>query len=117
MRRFVQAYETLLHEHDRPVDEDQAFGGVEQPNDFRQRTFDSVAGTSSAQVTVGSFDTTTDFVFYSNENQTTTSAILATSQATTVGGLASSVITLPDGTAMTLVGVTQAQLTPGLFKP
>jgi hypothetical protein len=80
-------------------------------------TFDSVAGTSSAQVTVGSFDTTTDFVFYSNENQTTTSAILATSQATTVGGLASSVITLPDGTAMTLVGVTQAQLTPGLFKP
>jgi hypothetical protein len=77
----------------------------------------TVAGTSSAQVTVGGFNTTTDFLFYQNENATTTNAIIATSQATTVGVIPSTIITLPDGTVMTLVGVTQAQLSPGLFKP
>jgi hypothetical protein len=75
----------------------------------------TVAGTSSAQVTVGGFNTSTDFVFYQNEDQTTNSAIVATTQATTVEGQASSRITLPDGTVMTLVGVTQAQLQSALL--
>jgi hypothetical protein len=35
----------------------------------------------------------------------------------TINGLASTIITLPDCTVMTLVGVTQQQLTPALFKP
>ena len=74
-------------------------------------------GTSSAQVTVGGFNTTTDFLLYQNETVTRTNNIIATSQATTVSGTPSTVITLPDGTVMTLVGITQAQLTPALFKP
>ena len=78
---------------------------------------DAAAGTSSAQVTVGGFNTAGDFVFYQNETAATTNAILATSQATTVSGASSTIITLPDGTQMTLVGVTQAQVTPGLFRP
>ena len=79
-------------------------------------TNSSVAG-STAVVTVGGFNTTTDFLFYQNESDATTANIIATSQATTVGGTPSTIITLPDGTVMTLVGVTQAQLTPALFKP
>ena len=75
----------------------------------------SVAGTSSALVTVGGFNTLTDFIFYQHEDQTTNSAIVATSQSTTVTGQASSMVTLPDGTVMTLVGVTQAQLQSALF--
>jgi hypothetical protein len=77
----------------------------------------TVAGTSSAQVTVGGFTTATDFIFYQNESAATTDAIIATAQATDVGGTPSTLVTLPDGTAMTLVGITQAQLTPALFKP
>jgi hypothetical protein len=77
----------------------------------------TVAGTSSAQVTVGSFNTATDFLFYQGENPGTTANIIATSQATLVGVTPSTIITLPDGTVMTLVGITQAQLTPALFKP
>lgn len=77
----------------------------------------TVSGTSSALVTVGGFNTTTDFLFYQNENAPTTHTIVATSQATTVDGTPSTIITLPDGTLMTLVGVIQAQLTPALFKP
>jgi hypothetical protein len=77
----------------------------------------TVAGTSSAQVTVGGFATATDFIFYQNESDATTSAIIATSQGTIIGGAPSAIITLPDGTVMTLVGVTQAQLAPALFKP
>jgi len=47
---------------------------------------------------------------------------VATAQAATIGGQASTVVTLPDGTVMTLVGVTQAQLQAALgagtlFKP
>jgi len=82
----------------------------------------TVAGTSSAQVTVGGFNATTDFIFYQNENSAMNSAIVATSQATSVGGTASTMVTLPDGTVMTLVGVTQTQLQAALaagtlFKP
>jgi beta-glucanase (GH16 family) len=89
-------------------------------------TYDPVSGvatrgtadvTSSAQVTVGGFNATTDFIFYQTEDATTTNAIIATAQATTVGGTAGTIVTLPDGTVMTLVGITQAQLTPALFKP
>jgi hypothetical protein len=74
----------------------------------------TVAGTSSAVVTVGGFNTANDFLFYQGENLTTNNAIVATSQATVAGGLNSTLITLPDGTLMTLVGVTQAQLSAAL---
>lgn len=73
-------------------------------------------GTSAAQVTISGFDTMADFIFYQSETAQTTNAIIATSQATTVAGMPSTIITLPDGTLMTLLGVTQAQLTPGLFR-
>jgi hypothetical protein len=77
---------------------------------------------STAQVTVGGFNENTDFLFYQNETLAQNQAIVATSQATTINGQASSIVTLPDGTVMTLVGVTQAELqaalTAGtLFKP
>ena len=74
----------------------------------------TVAGTSSAQVTVGGFNTTTDYLFYQNESAATNAAIIATAQSTTVGGAQSSIVTLPDGTVMTLVGVTQVQLSAAL---
>jgi len=80
-------------------------------------TFDSVAGSSQALVTVGSFNIASDFIFYQNVNAFTTNQIIVTSQATTVGGTPSTILTLPDGTLMTLVGITQAQLSPALFKP
>ena len=73
-----------------------------------------VPGTSSAQVTVGGFNPTTDFIFYQNETAAANTAIVATSQATTVNGIASTVLVTPDGTVMTLVGVSQAQLTAAL---
>jgi hypothetical protein len=76
-----------------------------------------IVGSSTAVVTVTSFDTTTDYLFYQNENSATTNAIIATSQATTVAGIASSVVTLPDGTVMTLVGITPVQLAPSMFRP
>ena len=76
-----------------------------------------IAGSSLATVTVTNFNTTTDYVFYQNENAAATNAIIATSQVTTVAGTPSTVITLPDGTVMTMVGITQAQLVPALFKP
>ena len=34
-----------------------------------------------------------------------------------MNGIQSTIIVLPDSTAMTLIGVTQAQLTPALFTP
>ena len=79
-------------------------------------TFDSIAGSSQEQVTVGSFSTGTDFVFYQNVNAFTTNQIIATSAATSVNGIPSTNLFLPDGTIMTLAGVTQAQLTPAMFK-
>jgi hypothetical protein len=82
----------------------------------------TVAGTSSAQATVGGFNLSSDFIFYQKEDQATNGAIVATTQSLTVAGQASSIVTLPDGTVMTLVGVTQAQLQSALlagtlFKP
>jgi len=76
-----------------------------------------VPGTSSAQVTVGGFNPTTDFIFYQNESAATTNAIIITSVATFVNGTPAEILTLPDGTVMTVVGITPAQLTPTLFKP
>ena len=75
----------------------------------------TVAGTSSAQATIGGFNVSTDFIFYQNENPTTNSAIVATSQSTTVAGQAGSIVTLPDGTVMTLAGITPAQLQSALL--
>ena len=80
-------------------------------------TVDStVLGASSAQVTIGGaagdFDSLTDFVFYQNETASTDAAIVATSQS--IDGGASSIITLPDGTVMTLLGVTQSELQTAL---
>jgi hypothetical protein len=84
-------------------------------------TNSSVAG-STAQVTVGSVSPTNDFLFYQNQSGPTNASIVATSQATIVNGTASTAVTLPDGTVLTLVGVTQAQLSAALgagtlFKP
>jgi hypothetical protein len=85
--------------------------------------FDSVAASSNAQVTVGTvfgsqtiqgFDTATDFIFYQNESIATTAAIVAAQTHLTVGGVASTQIALPDGTVMTLVGVTS--VTGAMFK-
>ena len=84
----------------------------------------TLPGASSAQVTIGgaagTFDTASDFLFYQNESAATDAAIIATSQS--AGGGTGAIVTLPDGTAITLLGVTQAQLqaalTAGtLFKP
>ncbi len=76
----------------------------------------TIPGASSARVTVGDgagdFDTTFDFIFYPNETAQTNSAIVATSQA--ADGGASSIVTLPDGTVMTLLGVTQSELQAAL---
>jgi hypothetical protein len=81
-------------------------------------TNDSVAGSSTAKVTIGAagqpavdFNTTTDSLFYQNENSVTTTAILATAQTT--GG--NTTFTMPDGTVMTLIGV--ASIKAGFFKP
>jgi hypothetical protein len=60
----------------------------------------------SAGSAVDGFNTATDFVFYQNENPIENAKIIASAQATTVGTVASSIITLPDGSTMTLVGVT-----------
>ena len=82
----------------------------------------TVTGTSSAQASVGGFDIANDFIFYQHEDPLTNSAIVATSQSTTVAGQASSIVTLPDGTVLTLVGISQGELQSallagGLFKP
>ncbi len=85
-------------------------------------TNDSVAGSSSARVTLGgaagTFDAANDFFFYPNESAATNQQIVATSQSTGIG----TQITLPDGTVMLLLGVTQVQLQDALaagtlFKP
>jgi len=73
-------------------------------------TFSTVTG-SQAKVTVGGFNTADDFLFYQNETQAQNQQIVATAQTTTIVTPGDSVIVnLPDGTVMTLVGVTQAQL-------
>ncbi|HEX3863186.1 MAG TPA: calcium-binding protein [Stellaceae bacterium] len=75
-------------------------------------TFDSVAGDhNGTNATVTNFQTGTDFLFYQAESQQTNDAIVAASTPTTVGGQASTTLVLPDGTTMTLVGVTQQQVT------
>ena len=73
-------------------------------------TDDSVASSSSASVTVTNFQAGTDLLFYQNENKSTSDNIVAVSSPTTVGGQASVLLHLPDGTSMTLVGVTQASI-------
>jgi len=78
---------------------------------------------STAVVTVGGFNETTDFLFYQNETLAQNQAIVAAStQVTIVSPNDSTRVVLPDGTAMTLVGVTQAELNAALtagtlFKP
>ena len=74
-------------------------------------TDDSVGGSSTAQVTVTNFNSGTDSIFYQNENSGTTTGIVATS--TTSSG--NTTFTLPDGTVMTLIGV--SSINSGLFKP
>jgi len=77
-------------------------------------TNSSVIG-STAVVTVGGFSTSTDFLFYQNESAATNSSIVAASTAVTITNTNDSTrIILPDGTVMTLVGVTQAQLNTAL---
>ncbi len=61
----------------------------------------TVAGTSSANVTVTNFNALIDSLFYLNESAGTTASIVATS--TTTGS--NTTFTLPDGTVMALIGV------------
>jgi hypothetical protein len=86
-------------------------------------TFDNLAASSSAKVTVGTasgssviggFNTTTDFIFYQNENASETNTVVMTQSSVTVGGIASTQLALPDGTTMTLVGV--AAVTGAMFR-
>ena len=113
---------------------DQIFGGngdrigvgSVQGAGTHQWTADTVAGSSvgfgtnssvvgsTAHATVGGFNPADDFLFYQNETGATNASIVATSQAATINGTASTVVTLPDGTVLTLVGVTQAQLQAAL---
>ncbi|HLY44703.1 MAG TPA: hypothetical protein VKQ73_03935 [Stellaceae bacterium] len=89
--------------------------------EMRFGTFDSVAGSSTATDTVTGFATTAganDSLFYQNESAGGNTAILA-SATDSAGG---AVVTLPDGSVLTLAGVTVAELTTlntggVLFKP
>ncbi|MBV9827431.1 MAG: calcium-binding protein [Alphaproteobacteria bacterium] len=74
----------------------------------------SVSGASAARVTVTNFQTASDYLFYQNESATTNNAIVLTATSSLVNGAPSTTITLPDGTAMTLVGI--SGLSPTLFK-
>ncbi|MBV9826021.1 MAG: hypothetical protein JO001_10125 [Alphaproteobacteria bacterium] len=74
------------------------------------------AAGSTAQVTVTNFNSTTDSIFYQNETPTQTTGIIASAKIVSVQNTNSTVITLPDGTQMTLFGYTGA-LNQGMFKP
>ena len=70
----------------------------------------SVAGSSSGSMADTNFTTAADVVFYPSEPE-----IVATASVTTMAGAASTIVTLPDGSVMTLVGVAAAG--PVLFAP
>ena len=69
----------------------------------------SVAGSFSGSTAVTNFTTAAEFIFYPNEP----ARIVATASQTTIAGAPSTIITLSDGTVMTLVGV--AASSPVLF--
>ena len=69
----------------------------------------SVAGCLPDPVAAANFTTAADVVFYPNE-----SMIVATVSETTIAGARSTIIALPDGSVMTLVGV--AADSPVLFE-
>jgi hypothetical protein len=86
---------------------------------------DTTGTASAVQVTVGTvaggvaseiFDIADDFLFYPNADAGTNALIVAGAQATLVDGTASAVLTFPDGTEMTLVGVDLASLGSVVFK-
>jgi hypothetical protein len=81
----------------------------------------ALPGASSASVSVNGFaeggGVPTDFIFYPGESSSTNPSIVATSTQVTVSGAASTQFTLPDGTAMTLLGVPQADFNTAFFKP
>jgi hypothetical protein len=66
----------------------------------------AIGGTSSANVTVTNFRVGTDSLFYKGETSTLNHDIVVTAHAVTGG----TKIILPDGTTMTLLGVTTTQL-------
>ena len=85
-------------------------------------TNDSVAASSTAKVTVTNFAIGADSLFYQSESSATNSSIVASATSTTVNGLPSSIVTLPDGTSMTIVGISTGTLAAMngagiLFKP
>ena len=91
--------------------------------EMRFGTFDSVAGSSTATDTVTGFSTlagANDSLFYQNETAGGNTAILTSAvDSVSAGG---AVVTLPDGSVLTLVGVSVAELTllntgGVLFKP
>jgi hypothetical protein len=75
-------------------------------------------GAVSGGSVVGGFSTGTgatftgaDNLFYQGESALTNGTLTAAATATTIGGVASSIITLSDGSVLTLVGVTTTTLT------
>ena len=74
----------------------------------------TVAGTSAATVRVDFFNSSTDGIFYQGVTGATSSNIIATAKTVTLEGKASTQLTLPDGTVMTIFGVTG--LTASIFK-
>lgn len=75
-------------------------------------TVGTVAGSAASE----EFNLTTDFLFYQNVNSATTDAIIAGATDTTVDTVASTRITMPDGTTMLLIGVQSTDLNAGLFR-
>ncbi|HEV2336036.1 MAG TPA: hypothetical protein VGS13_11095 [Stellaceae bacterium] len=65
---------------------------------------------SAAHVTVTNFRAGTDTLFYKGETTAVDNKIVAAAISLTIFGKASSKIFLPDGTAMTLIGVSTTQL-------
>jgi energy-converting hydrogenase Eha subunit B len=75
----------------------------------------SMAGASSATVTGTNVEAAGEIIFHPDGSAIANSQIVATSRVTTAAGTASTIVTLPDGTVITLVGL--AAVTPVLFTP
>jgi hypothetical protein len=75
----------------------------------------SMAGASSATVTGTNFEEAGEIILHPDGSAIANSHIVATCTVTTATGTASTIVTLPDGTVITLVGL--AAVTPVLFTP
>jgi hypothetical protein len=75
----------------------------------------SIAGASSATVTGTNFEEAGEIIRHPDGSAIANSNIVATCTVITASGTASTIVTLPDGTVITLVGL--AAVTPVLFTP